>query len=110
MTTSFESLRVGDGIDGPSFGATRHDDDAPITRMITSWAGPLGAVHRRLETRWVRPVRPGDTVHPTGLIKAKRATKRSRYVLIDVVVRSRSGKTVATGEAMVEFPRDLICP
>jgi 3-hydroxybutyryl-CoA dehydratase len=29
-----------------------------ITRMITDWLPPEG-VHRRLETRWVKPVRPG---------------------------------------------------
>jgi 3-hydroxybutyryl-CoA dehydratase len=32
-----------------------------ITRMLTDWAYPAGAIHRRLETRWVKPVRPGDT-------------------------------------------------
>src|SRR5215831_6390304 len=103
MTTSFESLRVGDGIHGPSFGVTRHDDDAPITRMIASWAGPLGAVHRRLETRWVKPVRPGDTIRPSGLIKAKQVTAKARWVLLDVVVRNQDQERVATGEAMIEF-------
>src|SRR5215475_15298278 len=104
MTTSFESLRVGDGIEGPSFGVTRHDDDAPITRMIASWAGPLGAIHRRLETRWIKPVRPGDTIQPTGIIKSKQVTAKSRWVLIDVMVRNQAGEKVATGEAMDEFP------
>ena len=37
-----------------------------ISRMLTDWAYPAGAVHRRLETRWVKPVRPGDTIQPTG--------------------------------------------
>ena len=37
-----------------------------ISRMITDWAYPAGAVHRRLETRWVKPVRPGDP--PTARI------------------------------------------
>ena len=37
-----------------------------ISRMITDWACPAGAVHRRLETRWVKPVRPGDTIQPRG--------------------------------------------
>ena len=42
-----------------------------ISRMITDWAYPLGAIHRRLETRWVKPVRPGDTIQPTGIVKSK---------------------------------------
>jgi 3-hydroxybutyryl-CoA dehydratase len=29
-----------------------------ISRMLTDWAYPAGAIHRRLETRWVKPVRP----------------------------------------------------
>jgi acyl dehydratase len=33
-----------------------------ISRMITDWAYPLGAAHCRIETRWVKPVPPGDTV------------------------------------------------
>jgi 3-hydroxybutyryl-CoA dehydratase len=72
--------------------------------MITDWAYPLGAIHRRLETRWVKPVRPGDTIAPTGIIKARQVTGKSRRVLIDVMVRNQAGQRVATGEAMVEFP------
>jgi 3-hydroxybutyryl-CoA dehydratase len=76
-----------------------------ISRMITDWAYPAGAVHRRLETRWVKPVRPGDTIQPTGIVKSKQSTANSRWVLIDVMVRNQNDEKVATGEAMVEFPR-----
>jgi 3-hydroxybutyryl-CoA dehydratase len=75
-----------------------------ITRMLTDWAYPAGAVHRRLETRWVKPVKPGDTIRPEGIIKAKQVTEKSRWVLIDVLVKNQMGDKVATGEAMVEFP------
>ena len=34
-----------------------------ISRMITDWAYPAGAIHRRLETRWVKPVRPSLRTH-----------------------------------------------
>jgi 3-hydroxybutyryl-CoA dehydratase len=80
-----------------------------ISRMITDWAYPAGAIHRRLETRWVKPVRPGDTIQPFGIIKAKQTSEKSRWVLIDVVIKNQHGDKVATGEAMVEFPRDLFC-
>lgn len=76
-----------------------------ITRMITDWAYPQGAIHRRLETRWVKPVKPGDTIQPVGTIKAKQVTRNSCWVLIDVLVRNQNNEKVATGEAMVEFPR-----
>ncbi|MBN9005917.1 MAG: MaoC family dehydratase [Rhizobiales bacterium] len=144
MTTTFEGLKAGDGIEGPSFAVSResirlfcdasldynplHLDDnymkgnfgktnfggiimhgmnnfGLISRMITDWAYPAGAIHRRLETRWVKPVRPGDTIQPMGVIKSKQETAKSRWVLIDVLVRNQRGDKVATGEAMVEFPR-----
>ncbi|PYI62365.1 MAG: hypothetical protein DMC60_02715 [Verrucomicrobia bacterium] len=34
---------------------------------------------------------------------------KSRWVLIDVVVKNQREEKVATGEALVEFPRDLFC-
>src|SRR3954465_15397496 len=75
-----------------------------ISRMITDWAYPAGAIHRRLETRWVKPVRPGDTSQPTRIVKSKQTTANSRWVLIDVMVKNQNDEKVATGEAMVEFP------
>ena len=42
-----------------------------ISRMITDWAYPAGAIHRRLETRWLKPVKPGDTIQPLGIVKSK---------------------------------------
>src|SRR5712672_2284769 len=75
-----------------------------ISRMITDWAYPAGAIHRRLETRWLKPVRPGDTIQPSGIVKSKQATVNSRWVLIDVVVSNQNAQKVANGEAMVEFP------
>ena len=63
-----------------------------ISRMITDWAYPAGAIHRRLETRWVKPVKPGDTIQPTGIIKSKQVTKNSRWVLIDVMVKNQDGR------------------
>jgi 3-hydroxybutyryl-CoA dehydratase len=75
-----------------------------ITRMLTDWAQPAGAIHRRLETRWLKPVKPGDIIRPTGIVKAKQVTVKSRWVLIDVMVLNQNDEKVAIGEAMVEFP------
>jgi acyl dehydratase len=143
MTMTFDTLAVGDPIEGPQFPVSREsirlfcdgsldynplhlDDDymkgnfgktnfggiimhgmnnfGLLTRMLTDWAYPAGAIHRRLETRWLKPVRPGDTIQPLGIIKAKQVTERSRWVLIDVLVRNQNDEKVASGEAMVEFP------
>jgi 3-hydroxybutyryl-CoA dehydratase len=75
-----------------------------ITRMLTDWAYPRGAIHRRLETRWLKPVRPGDTIRPTGTVKSKTTSAKAGWVVIDVVVHNQRGEPVATGEALVEFP------
>ena len=144
MTDTFEGLRVGDTIDGPTFAVSREsirlfcdasldynplhlDDDymkgnfgktnfggvimhgmnnlGLISRMITDWAYPRDAVHRRLETRWLKPVRPGDTIQPSGILKSKQETTKSRWITIDVEVRNQKDERIATGEATVEFPR-----
>jgi len=75
-----------------------------ISRMLTDWAYRSGAIHRRLETRWLKPVKPGETIKPTGVIKAKQITAKSRWVLIDVTVENQDDEKVAVGEAIVEFP------
>ena len=75
-----------------------------ITRMLTDWLYPRGGVHRRLETRWLAPVRPGDCIQPHAVVTAEKTTARSRWVSLDIEVRNQRGEQVARGEAMVEFP------
>jgi acyl dehydratase len=78
-----------------------------ITRMLTDWLYPLGGVHRRLETRWRAPVRPGDTIQPVARVTRKQITHRSRWVVLEIEVRNQEQALIATGEAMAEFPHDL---
>ena len=75
-----------------------------ISKMLTDWLYPLGGVHRRLETRWKAPVKPGDTIHPSAVITATKRTEKSRWVTLDVKVVNQRDEVVALGEAMVEFP------
>ncbi len=74
-----------------------------LTRMLTDWAYAAEAIHRRLETRWLAPVRPGDTIRSSGRIKLKQVTAKSRWVVIEVEIRNQRDETIATGEALVEF-------
>jgi acyl dehydratase len=76
-----------------------------LSRMLTDWAYAANAVHRRLETRWLKPVKPGDTIRPRGTLAAKQETAKSRWVTITVEMKNQHDETVATGEALVEFPR-----
>lgn len=144
MTTAFDTLSVGQQVNGPSFAVTREtirefcdasldynplhlDDDymqgsfgktqfggiimhgmtnfGLITRMLTDWLYPLGGLHRRLETRWRVPVKPGDTIAPRARVVQKLRTKKSDWVVLEVEVTNTRGEIVATGEAMAEFTR-----
>jgi len=75
-----------------------------ITRMLTDWAYANDGEHRRLETRWKAPVKPGDTITPSGVVKGKLVTSRSQWVVIDIRVTNQRDETIAIGEATVEFP------
>lgn len=75
-----------------------------ITKMITDWLYPQGGVQRRLETRWKAPVKPGDTITPSGSITYLKSTGKSRWVGLAVQVRNQRNEVVAEGEAMAEFP------
>jgi 3-hydroxybutyryl-CoA dehydratase len=139
----FESLAVGQAIEGKSFAPTRetirefcdasldynplHLDDnymqgsfgktsfggiimhgmtnfGLLTRMLTDWAYAHDGIHRRLETRWRAPVKPGDVITPHARITQTLTTHKSRWVMLNVEMRNDRGETVATGEAMMEFP------
>jgi 3-hydroxybutyryl-CoA dehydratase len=77
---------------------------ALITRMMTDWLWPRQGVHRRLETRWLKPVYSGDTVVPTAIVSKKIQTEKSQWVLFNIEVRNQAGILVSNGEAMAEFP------
>ena len=78
-----------------------------ISRMLTDWLSLHGGIHRRLETRWRAPVRPGDIIQPVARIAQKKATHLSRWVILDIEIRNQQQALIATGEAMAEFPHDL---
>lgn len=75
-----------------------------VTRMLTDWLYPIGGLHRRLETRWKMPVKPGDIIRPAARVTQKKETRKSGWVLLDIEVKNQRGETVAVGEAMAEFP------
>ncbi len=118
MTTTFEGLSAGDAIDGPKFAVSRESirlfcdaslDYNPLHLDDDYMKGNFGKTNfggiiMHGMNRWVKPVRPGDTIQPSGIIKSKQVTQNSRWVLIDVMVRNQKEEKVATGEAMVEFP------
>jgi 3-hydroxybutyryl-CoA dehydratase len=80
---------------------------ALITRTLTDWLVPRSGYHRRLETRWIKPVKLGDTITPEATIGRKNPTDGGNWVQFDIVVKNQHGKPVAVGEALAEF-RDTV--
>jgi 3-hydroxybutyryl-CoA dehydratase len=110
----YNPLHLDDGYMQGSFGKTQFggiimhgmSNFGLITRMLTDWAYPAAGVHRRLETRWRMPVRPGDVIRPFGIVKSKETTAKSRWVVLDIGVVNQRNEQVASGEALIEFPME----
>lgn len=108
----FNPLHLDDEYMKSSFGKTQFggiimhgmNNFGVISKTLTDWLYPLGGVHRRLETRWKAPVKPGDTITAQVVVTARKATGKSRWLTLDVGVRNQRDELVAQGEAMVEFP------
>ncbi|WP_288901919.1 MaoC family dehydratase [uncultured Sneathiella sp.] len=76
---------------------------ALITRTLTDWLIPRGGFHRRLETRWLKPVQLGHTITPVVTLQSKKKTEKGYWLLFDVEVTNQDGMLVAMGNAMAEF-------
>lgn len=108
----FNPLHLDDNFMQTQFGKTKFDgiimhgmnNFGVISKMITDWVYPQGGMHRRLETRWKSPVKPGDTITPSAIITAIKTTKKGHWVSLDIVVNNQRNEVIALGEALVEFP------
>ncbi len=80
---------------------------ALITRTLTDWLIPRGGYHRRLETRWLSPVRPGDTITPSAVVTEKQEPRKGRWITLEIEVTNQHGELVATARSMAEFPDSL---
>jgi 3-hydroxybutyryl-CoA dehydratase len=76
---------------------------ALISRTLTDWLLPKGGYHRRLETRWLKPVQLGHTITATATLTQKKRTDKGFWVLFDIEVTNHLGGLVAAGNSMAEF-------
>jgi len=108
----FNPLHLDDEYMKGSFGKTQFggiimhgmNNFGVISKMLTDWLYPQGGIHRRLETRWKSPVKPGDVITPSATITALKSTQKGHWVSLGITVNNQHGVAVATGEALVEFP------
>ena len=74
-----------------------------MTRAMTDWLWPDSGEHRRLETRFRRPVYPGDTVQVRVEVRDKRETRKGKWLVCEVTVTNQHDEVVATGDALAEI-------
>ena len=75
-----------------------------ITRMMTDWLWPRGGIHRRLQTKHVKPVFPGDTILPKATVLGKSISQNTRWVVFKIELRKQDGELVVDAESLAEFP------
>jgi 3-hydroxybutyryl-CoA dehydratase len=113
VTLDFNPLHLdGEFMGTTSFGKTKYEgiighgllNFALVTRMMTDWLWPRGGVHRRLQTKHVKPVYPGDILTPKATVIQKTTSQETRWVLFEVELRKNQGEVVVQGDALAEFP------
>ncbi len=108
----FNALHLDDEFMGREFGKTRFEGVIAhgmmtfslMTRMMTDWLWPRGGIHRRLETRWLKPVYHDDTITFRATVSNKLKTLKGQWVLFNLEVKNQNGDLVAAGESMAETP------
>jgi len=76
-----------------------------MTRMLTDWAYAANAVHRRLETRWLAPVKPGDTITLQARALDKFIKKERLFVIHDNVFLNQHGDVICSGRGWTIRPQ-----
>ena len=76
-----------------------------LTRMLTDWAYAHDGVHRRLETRWRAPVKPGDVITPRARVMQVQTTLKARWALLDVEMRNQRGEVICSGRGWTIRPQ-----
>ncbi len=73
-----------------------------MTSVVTDWCAPSGGFVSGLESRFIRPVRPGDTITCKGVIREKHPRQAGKsFVVVELSAESQRGQVVATATARV---------
>ncbi len=74
-----------------------------MTRLMTDWLWPDNGNHRRLETRFRKPIYPGDEISIRAQVVGKRETNNGKWLTCEITVNKADGTIAATGEALAEI-------
>lgn len=76
-----------------------------MTSVVTNWCAPSGGFVSALESKFLRPVRPGDTITCKGVVSEKHPRQSGRsFVVIELSAENQRGETVAVATARVRLP------
>ena len=78
-----------------------------MTTVVTSWAYPVGGWLKSLETKFIRPVLPGDTITFRGVVTEKHPGRGDKnFVVVDLHADNQDGARFAVGTAEVILPNE----
>ena len=78
-----------------------------MATVITSWAYPVGGWLKSMETKFARPVLPGDTITFGGVVAEKHPGRGDKnFVVVDLYADNQDGARVAVGKAEVILPSE----
>ena len=76
-----------------------------MTSVVTSWCYASGGFISRLESKFIQPVRPGDTITCKGVVSEKHPRRTTKsFVVIDLWAENQEGTKVAVAKARVSLP------
>jgi 3-hydroxybutyryl-CoA dehydratase len=76
-----------------------------MTSVVTDWCSPSGGFVSRLESKFIRPVRPGDTITCKGMITEKHPRQKEKsFVVIELSAENQRHEKVAVAKARVILP------
>lgn len=76
-----------------------------IATAIANWCYDGGGQIRKIQAKYFRPVKSGDTLTAGGKVKEKHFHGPGRdFVVLDIYARNQHGEEVAAGTAEVRLP------
>ncbi|MBU2551299.1 MAG: MaoC family dehydratase [Proteobacteria bacterium] len=76
-----------------------------MTSVVTDWCYAGGGFITRLESKFIHPVRPGDTITCSGVVSEIHPRKKGQsFVVIELGAENQTGTKVAVAKARVRLP------
>jgi 3-hydroxybutyryl-CoA dehydratase len=76
-----------------------------MTSAITDWCYASGGFICRMETKFIEPVRPGDTITCRGVVTELHPRQEGRsFVVLELLAENQNGLKVLVGKANVRLP------